>query len=648
MSSLRQHLPHTILGAISLTTVVVYWVGLNGPFLLDDPPNLDGLGLWLEHKLALHTLLFERAGGMFGRPLSMATFALNAWIGGYSPFSLKVGNLVVHLLCGLMAFVLLRRLLRHVPKMASHAALYAAIVASIWLLHPLHASTVLYAVQRMAQLSTLIILFGLWWYLVFRDRLQRGASATATSGILLGIPIVTTLAFLAKENGALLPLLCAVMELTIFARLARPAVVRAFLLMYVVAPISAGLLLFAMQPERITGGYVSRTFDLPERLLTQGRVLCDYAFKLLVPNPPRMGIYTDDFPVSTSLLSPVSTLTSLLFLVMASLAAWHFRKRFPAVAFGWFFFLAAHALEAGPISLELYFEHRNYLPSVGIFIVIMALAHAAGQRLALAGLRPRRIGAATLAATLLVLAFGTHGRARVWQDRLLIAESSLAARPDSLRANVEVFSNSLDHGNRKRAEEIVAALSKSSVPRNRARAHIYRLFLQCTIDHEGDPHDLEQFVKTTPMPLNIEESMPFRGILNAIADGGCGRVSAPLVGTGIARLVDRAHAQSDESRQKIVLRYYAAEAHLMTKDWRAALPQARLAWQSYTEPALARPLVMSQLMMGDFDGAEATWQEAHARREDSNTADTEALGWLRSQIDDARQAKATRRQSKPK
>jgi protein O-mannosyl-transferase len=634
----RAHLPHALLVLAALVVVAAYWSGLNGSFLLDDAANLDSIADWLDGKLGLATLLFERAGGMFGRPVSMASFALNAWLAGYTPFSLKLGNLVVHLLCGFMVFATLRRALRHDPNLQAQAPLYGAVVASLWMLHPLHASTVLYAVQRMAQLSMLLILVGLWLYIVLRERLLRGPSVTASIGLLAGIPAVAVLAFLAKENGALLPLLCAVVELGFFAGSPRPAPVRGFLLLYVVTPLAVGSLAFALQPQRILGGYESRDFTMAERLLTQGRVLCDYIGSLLAPNPPSMGIYTDDFVASASLLSPPTTLAALLFLLATSAAAWHSRKRLPAVAFGWFFFLAAHALEAGPISLELYFEHRNYLPSIGLLTALVALAHEAGRALAHHKLRPGRIGAATLTATLLVLTLGTHGRALVWRDRLLIAESSLATHPQSIRANVEVFSNSIDHGNRKRAEEVVAALANSPIPRNRARAHVYRLFLQCVVDHDADPRDLDAFVTTTPMPLTVEESMPFRGIINAIAQKGCGAVTGPMVGAALTRLADRAHAQSDRVRPKIVLRYYAAEAYILERNWRSALPQANLAWQANTEPALARPLLLAQLSTRDVAGAERTWQEARERAEPFNAADQEALRWMREQINLAKSA----------
>jgi protein O-mannosyl-transferase len=632
LTSHRTYLSYALL-VVAMVTLAIYWTGLRGPFLLDDAPNLDCIADWLDGKLGLQTVLFDRAGGMFGRPVSMATFAFNAWLGGYTPFSLKLGNLVIHLLCGLTAFGLLRRLLQHDPNLQARAPLYAAVAISLWMLHPLHASTVLYAVQRMAQLSTLVTLLGLWLYVALRERLQRGPSMPASTGLLLGIPAITALAFLSKENGALLPLLCAVVELTIFAGTPRPKSVRAFSLLYVLTPFAIGLLAFILRPQLILGGYVTRNFDITERFLTQSRVLCDYIRNLVAPNPPRMGIYTDDFVISTSLLSPPTTLMAILFLLTASIAAWRWRKRLPAVAFGWFFFLAAHALEAGPISLELYFEHRNYLPSIGLLVALVALAHEAGQALARLGLRPGRIGAATLIALLFVLAIGTHGRALVWRDRLLIAESSLAAHPQSLRANVEVFSSSIDLANRKRAEEIVASLANSPIQRNRARAHAYRLFLQCVVDHDGDPQDLEEFVANTPMPLMHEETTPFRGILNAIGQKGCGRVSSPMVGAALVRLADRAHAQSDKARPKIVLRYYAAEAYVRAHNWKAALPQAKLAWQPNAETALARPLVLSQLGLRDITGAENTWQEARARAELSNAADQEALRWLQIQIE---------------
>jgi hypothetical protein len=88
----------------------------------------------------------------------MASFLLSTALGGYNPFAFKLGNLVVHLACGIAGWQVLRRALALDKHLAARADMVAALLVALWLLHPLNVSTVLYAVQRMAQLSTLFAL----------------------------------------------------------------------------------------------------------------------------------------------------------------------------------------------------------------------------------------------------------------------------------------------------------------------------------------------------------------------------------------------------------------------------------------------------------------------------------------------------------
>lgn len=621
-----------LLTAACLISVLAYWIGLQGPFLLDDLANLGTIPAWLNGQLGLTTLLFERGAGMFGRPVSMASFALNAWIGGYSPTSFKVGNLITHLLCGLILFLFVRRLLIQDARLQRKAAWLAAIVAALWLLHPLHASTVLYAVQRMAQLSTLTILLGLWCYLELRIRLQQGPTWVATTGLLVGIPAVTLLAFLSKENGVLLPLLCAVLEIAYFRGNRRPAPVRIFLWLSFIAPLVIGLLVFALKPGFILDAYVARDFTLAERLMSQGRVLCDYLWKLIVPNTPQMGIYADDFVASRSLLTPITTLFSWLFLASVSVVAIRFRKTLPSFFFGWFFFLAAHTLEAGPIALELYFEHRNYLPSAGILLALTSLVFAAGQALAQRGIQTHRIGLLLLAGVTILLAAGTHGRARVWRSDLLIAESSLRSHPDSLRANAFMMGTALDHGDMRLATRIVDNMVASSHPKMKSMGYAYRVFIGCVYKQQANPNDLEAFVATAPLPLTLAEAQPFGTVYLATSKRPCKVTDDRVLGNALARLADKARNQPVSRREMILIRYQAASFLVRGRDWQAALPQATLAWQASAEPPVALPLVLANLGLGRIEEAERAWQEANARSDASNAEEQEILRWLHQEI----------------
>ncbi len=628
-----------LFAAACAISVLTYWIGLQGPFLLDDQANLGTIPAWLAGQLGFGTLVFERGAGIFGRPISMASFAFNAWLGGYSPTSLKTGNLVIHVLCGLVLFGFLRRLLTQDACLQPKASWLAAIIALLWLLHPLHASTVLYVVQRMAQLSSLFILLGLWSYLELRLRLQRAPSLAVNMAFLLGIPMMTLLAFLSKENGVLLPLLCAVMEVAYFRSSPRPAAVRSFLWLCLLVPLAVGLLVFTLKPGFILDAYVTRDFTLAERLMSQGRVLCNYLWKLIVPNTPQMGIFADDFRASDGLLEPPTTLISWLFLLATSIAAIRWRKILPSVFFGWFFFLTAHALEAGPIALELYFEHRNYLPSVGILLALVSLTFAAGQALARQGIEIRRIGLLLLVGVAVVFAIGTHGRARVWRSDLLIAESSLHAHPNSLRANAFMLGTALDHGDMALATKIVDGMVASTQPRMRSMGYAYRVFIGCVYNQQGNPKDLDAFIATAPLPLTLAESQPFGTAYLATSKQPCKVTDDRILGHALARLADKAKSQPASRREMMLLRYQAASFLVRGGNWQAALPQAQLAWQDSAEPSVVLPLVLANLGMNRVEDAERVWQEANARSDASNEKEQSILRWLHEEIERVRRSK---------
>ena len=95
----------------------------------------------------------------------------------------KVVNLVLHLICGWVLFITVALLLRimadsNLTQLNSTEQFYtAAVTSALWILHPLHVSTVLYSVQRMAILATLFSLLGIYFYLAMRRRQIRGQSS---------------------------------------------------------------------------------------------------------------------------------------------------------------------------------------------------------------------------------------------------------------------------------------------------------------------------------------------------------------------------------------------------------------------------------------------------------------------------------------
>lgn len=116
-----------------------------------------------------------------------------------------------------------------------------------------------------------------------------------------------------------------------------------------------------------------RNFTMIERFWTEQRVVGDYIVSLVLPSMQSSGVFHDNYPLSRNLFEPITTL--LWFIFHAALMAFAFfqRSRLPWVFLGVFWFYGSHVIESTFIMLELKFEHRNYLPSVGIVFILVNL-----------------------------------------------------------------------------------------------------------------------------------------------------------------------------------------------------------------------------------------------------------------------------------
>jgi len=392
-----------LLGAL-LTTI--YWHGLHSSFFFDDGPSiLQAEGVRLE-KLSVESLrqIFSSGhSGPSGRPVAQLSFALNHYVSGFSPFAFKATNLAIHAVCALLVFFLALRLLVGAGlQTKKHAALIAAgVLAAAWLFHPIQLTTVLLVVQRMTSLSALFLLAALLLYIGAREQGGRGGAVKLT----VAWGILWPLAFFSKETGALFPLLALAWELivrrSITGGLDRFARVFAALagLIFLVATV------YALSPrgQWLWAGYDLRAFSLAERLLTEGRVLWFYLGLILFPRLEALGLYHDDIALSTSLLTPWTTLPAIIGLIGLAWLAWWARRRAPLVSFGIAWFLIGHGLESTVLPLEIAHEHRNYLPLFGI---LLAGAWALGRALQSKGAH-KTIGITLAAAMLANLTFVT-------------------------------------------------------------------------------------------------------------------------------------------------------------------------------------------------------------------------------------------------
>ena len=439
-------------------TAFLYWNGLNGPFLFDDHVHISQ-NRWVQIDSLSWDNLVQAWNSSFSafpsnRPLAQLTFGLNHALGGNAPWWFKATNLILHLATGVAVFVFVNLAYRAI--LGSDADLVKAnrvalLAAAIWLVSPLHVSTVLYTVQRMTQLSALAVLIGLSCYIWGRIRLAKGKPGLVW--MLISAP-VALIGFLGKENAVLMPLFLLVCEATLLRNMPlgnHSIKVKAIWGLYIAVPLILGLVYFSINPALTY--YDERPFTMSERVLTQTRVLWLYLQFLFTPNLSEYGLFHDGLVVSKSLLTPPTTLLAIASLSLLFAAALLLRKRIPIFSFAVFFYLAGHALESSFLALELMFEHRNYLPSVGpILLLAYVINHVLQRQAKIAG---------TLG-IIVVLAYGstTYLRSTSWSSYESFILTTAENHPDSPRSNflaAQLLISSLQNSTGNRTEIAQAA-----------------------------------------------------------------------------------------------------------------------------------------------------------------------------------------------
>lgn len=447
-----------LLGFLGLTAAT-YWPGLSGGWLFDDYPNIvDNHGVQ-PHAADVPTLVraaLSSPSSELKRPLASLSFAVNYLVSGLDSWDWKAVNLLIHLLNGLLVYVLAGKLLRavplerHIPGMkekATRTNLLAALIAGSWMLLPINITAVLYVVQRMESIANLFVLLGLIGYVSGRQHMLTDIDSVDSRGWLLCIAslvFATAIGLLAKETAVMLPLYAALIEWIVF-RFNRSPIPesqkdwRIFSLFIVILllPMIAGLAWLA--PGLLnSAAWAPRNFTMGTRLLSETRIVADYIVWTVLPLPHELSFYHDDFRISTGLFHPWTTLVCIIVLVALSAAIFVLHKRNPLVALGLALFLGCHLLTATILPLELIFEHRNYFASFGLMLAVVPLLVPLTGKEARKH-RPYALARTTLLCGLLVLWTGqTLMTALEWSSPLGLAESLAARNPSSPRAQYEL------------------------------------------------------------------------------------------------------------------------------------------------------------------------------------------------------------------
>ncbi len=419
--------PAVVLG-LAIVVYFIYLPGTGGGFFYDDYANLNDLAR-IGQEMSASEFVFGGDAGPLGRPLSLLSFVPHATGWPNNGAAILHVNVLIHVANMLLLFAITTLLLsRFAPRDETRSFRVALSAALLWGVMPLLVSTSLIAIQRMTGLAALFGLLGLLGF-VWGYRFAQRSPATAVMIQLGCLGTGTLLAAFAKENGVLIPIFALLIDLLLVRSIdydrRHRLVLRGVLIacaavpLYFISPLNRNWFVFNEY----------RGFSAWERFQTQWVILWEYLAKGFLPQrPTAFGPFQDHYGLVQEAWKRWLALSAW---VIAIGGAFALRRYSVLPLFALLWYLAGHLLESTTITLEMVFEHRNYLAVYGLCLMLVWFAWNATGNL-------RRLGPVLLGAYIALLGVITFSITSLWGQPERAAEVWADKNPGSARAALNV------------------------------------------------------------------------------------------------------------------------------------------------------------------------------------------------------------------
>ncbi|MBI5196023.1 MAG: tetratricopeptide repeat protein [Nitrospirae bacterium] len=430
------------------------------------------------------------------RFITYLTFALNYKLHGLNVTGYHVINFTIHIINTLLIYWLVVLTLqtavrskesgvrseenivsepclpagRQAPNSQLQTNLIALFSSLLFVSHPVQTQAVTYIVQRFASLATLFYLLSLVMYVKFRtqniDQRQKIFSLSSVFWYLTSV-LSAVLAMKTKEIAFTLPIIIVLYEFFFFSKsqihpssvnrqpstsritrhMSRFLFLTPFLLTMLIIPLT--LMGFDESAGNLLGDVskatrIQTTMTRLDYLFTEFRVIVTYIRLLFFPVNQNLDY---DYPIYNSFLNPNVFLSFLLLFGIFCFGVYlfYYSKKLSSfnlhpstlrfTAFGIFWFFITLSVESSVIPIvDVIFEHRLYLPSIGLIIAFVCLVFYAFSRITH---HASQITVLLLAAIVIALSIATYQRNIVWQDEIRLWEDVKSKSPGKER----VYSN---------------------------------------------------------------------------------------------------------------------------------------------------------------------------------------------------------------
>jgi protein O-mannosyl-transferase len=415
---------------------LIYSNTLHIPFFFDDFGYLvnDSAKQLIKFDLpGIKKSLFESKPA--GRPLSNLSFAINFYISQYHLLGYHITNIAIHMITGIFLYLffkvtMMKYAVQYTPYNSSLSINDNQIILSatlLWLVHPINTESVTYIIQRMTSLAAMFYILSLYLYAIGRIYFENKNNVIKIIFCFLGCFFSVLCALGSKENAASLPMMIILYEWFFFQDLTI-RIKRNFLYFMVCSILLLGIILFIYFGQNlqqvIVASYTNREFTMPERLMSECRVIIYYISLFLYPPPFRLNL-DYSYPISHAFLKPPTTIIALITLFALIVLAIYSAKKNRLLSFCILWFLGNLLIESSVIGIEIIYEHRTYLPymMVCLCFVIFLFRHCNHQLISIG----------IISFIIFIFSLWTYQRNSTWTDSLVFWNDCTQKSPKDSR-----------------------------------------------------------------------------------------------------------------------------------------------------------------------------------------------------------------------
>ena len=358
-------------------------------------------------------------------PLTWLSLMLDASIGGTTPGTFHVTNVLLHaanslLLCFAL-FAMTGRLER------------SGFVALLFAVHPLHVESVAWIAERKDVLCGLFFMLGLLLWAAYVKRPSKGGYAW--------VALVLAFGLMAKPMLVTLPLVFLLLDRW---PLERKASWRELIIEKVpLFALSAGSAVATMIAQR-SGGAMSTTEVFPLSARAANAAVAYMLYLTGMVWPARLSFF---YPYRGAALPAWQMAAAVLLIIAITVLAARTARTYSYIAVGWAWYLVTLIPVIGlvQVGLQARADRYTYLPLIGPFIAITwGAADLAGR---VGDLRVRKALMGSVGCVVAVaLIFTAHVEAGYWHDSIALYQRALAVTQDNATAHNDLGLALLERG----------------------------------------------------------------------------------------------------------------------------------------------------------------------------------------------------------